>query len=75
MSEDSVSLGVLIAVLVVLALVFARLQREERSECEARGGHIVSKGSTGVGVSSGGRAVTTYSDVRLCVSADGRILE
>lgn len=48
----------------------------EGRRCEALGGHIISKTSTGVGpaIGGGGGVAVTTNTVSFCVSQDGRIL-
>lgn len=63
------------ALIVGLGALFVFAAVAEHRECEAKGGKIVSKSTTGFGVSGNGQMVTTFGSVSFCVSSDGRILQ
>lgn len=77
--DNSILTIVIILVLSCIGLIlFAiHLDQEEQKKCAALGGHIIEKGSVGVGPTFYGNqpgVATTYNSVTFCVSQDGRIL-
>lgn len=70
-----VSAIALFLVAVVGFAVYAVVTDDFEENCKAAGGHVVTKTSTGVGISSSGKPVVVTTTDSSCLSADGRILE
>jgi hypothetical protein len=77
MSDSVLVAGGAVAIVGLFALM-VWASNAEREACEALGGRILSRTSSGVGVgfTSGGNVavVPTTNTVTFCVSPDGRIL-
>lgn len=73
-SDKMILVGLAAAFIVILVLtVWASVA--EHAACAAKGGHILSKSVTGVGIVGDGKMATTFSTTEFCISRDGRILE
>lgn len=74
MRADLIAIPVITALVVgVCWLAYYTAELEVRA-CTALGGKLSSKSISGVGISTSGSVVPTFSTVTFCLSADGRIL-
>lgn len=70
--------GVMAMILpVFIAFVFFMAWAWDHDEkaCAAKGGHLTSKTSGGMGFDTKGKPVYTTTTVTFCISKDGRIIE
>lgn len=74
MEMEDYALAAMVVVFVAVLLLFAHfMAKGESGECQAKGGHIVSKSS--VGPVMGGQGGMTVNTFDFCISKDGRILD